>query len=107
VHVTGDRPIRPVGPAILTVSFVRDYSARVEYSWSDIRRATIPCSFVRFPLASVCRGVILATQCTYRPVRGLCVCARLGVPISKIAPLANEVTLYNRDASSMVLNEIG
>lgn len=51
--------------------------------------------------------VILATLCTYRPVRGLCVCAHLGVPISKIATFANEVTLYNRDAPSMVLNEIG
>lgn len=36
----------------------------------------------------------------------MCTCV-LGVPISKIAPLANEVTLYNRDAPSMVLNEIG
>jgi len=31
----------------------------------------------------------------------------LGVPISKIATLANEVTLYNRRAPSMALNEIG
>lgn len=47
------------------------------------------------------------TDCHDSGVCG-CVCARpLGVPISKIATLANEVTLYNRGAPSMVLNEIG
>jgi len=46
----------------------------------------------------------------YRAMQHACLCARaraLGVPISKIATLANEVTLYNRRAPSMVLNEIG
>lgn len=63
---------------------------------------TIPCSF---PLTSI-RAPGLFSRDSVCTDRFACV-RPLGVPISKIATLANEVTLYNRDAPSMVLNEIG
>lgn len=101
--------------SILTVSFVRDYSARVEYSSVGCTSSdnsmfvrSLARSLIRlFPPVFGLQRVIRATQCTYRPGACPCVRARLGVSISKIATLANEVTLYNRDAPSMVLNEIG
>lgn len=78
--------------AILTVSFVRDYSIRVQSSWSDIR-ATIPGSFAHSFVHSFVspryglQRVILATLCTYRSVRA-CVYVRAWVyPLVRLLPL--------------------
>lgn len=103
MHVTG-----AVGRAILTVSFVRDYSTR-EYSWSDIRRATVLRSFARsfVPLTSVYRGLfaeLTARTDRYVPV---CMCA-LGVyPLVRLLPLPMKSHYIIEMPPSMVLNEIG
>jgi len=96
-------------PAVLTVSFVRDYSGAHGQSDRYTRGGDNSARLLVHPLRSPSYSRIrphLLDQCAVH----VAACARtraLGVPISKIATLANKVALYNRRALSMVLNEIG
>jgi len=81
--------------------------ARAEHGQSDIGRSHVCSSFVRSLIPSRFVASYSSELCVYTDQYVSVYTCALGVPISKIATLANEVTLYNRGVPSIVLNEIG